>query len=832
MAFRDCILSARDQGAVSEAEADELIARYEAHRKAHAGTANPRGPEGAAKDALAKELSDEAARRERLASLTAAKAEQIRDFLDHYRDEKGRPDVVEAVMGVLENRNNALIGTPSVVGRREALIGYAHHKLEEGLYAFRRSFGLGRRFNRARLENIVAEAFGEGTGDTAAKGFLTAWRSVADALVDRFNAAGGEIAKMADYFPQRHDARRLASAGPQAWADFTRAKLDIAKMTDPLTGGALTPGRLDEALKVVYRRIVTNGAIDREPAMARFGRGALANQRQEERFLQFKDARAWRDYAEAFGSTDIHAVMMDHIHGLAKDVAALEVLGPNPNAMVEWLKNIVDSEAAKAKVGDASLYRGLLSTSSMGAIHTPTGRIENLWNVVNGSTGVGNLNAADVMESVRNVTSAANLAGTALTAALGDPFQQRLARTFAGLPQMRFLAEIPKQMFLGSSKREIARAGIVFEDALDHLARDFKGLSWAARSKEATRYLPDRVFAWTGLTPWTRANRRTQAHGFMFEAGDRAGQTLTEIAKDGIEGERFARFLRGFGIDDATWDLVRSAKGMDHGEAGRLLRPIDVMHLTDPAGFEAGLRYSEAIHAFVEEAVPQNTARVRSAMQGGTKKGTFVGELVRQPTSYMAYPVTMLMSLARATAHEGGPLSKRGAWFLGSAVLGLTVGGALITQMRALRRGEDFEDPRSTAFWLKSFVAGGGSAFFGDWMFADYQRGAADTLARAAGPVGSLVGDVLATVNPAGFAADKDVNRAARAVKLGQRYVPGQNMWWLKPVTERAVWDQLQLIADPKAAQAWRRKERELMKQGRGQWWHHGEVMPERMPAF
>jgi len=70
-------------------------------------------------------------------------------------------------------------------------------------------------------------------------------------------------------------------------------------MIDPLTGGKLTPARLQESFDAVFDRIVTDGAIDRVPSRQRTGRGALANQRQEHRFLQFKDAESWQAYSAA-----------------------------------------------------------------------------------------------------------------------------------------------------------------------------------------------------------------------------------------------------------------------------------------------------------------------------------------------------------------------------------------------------------------------------------------------------------------------------------------------------------------------------------------------------
>lgn len=835
MAFRDCIISARDQGALTPEEADDLIRRYEGHVRSQAGTAHPGGPEAAAKEALAKEVSDQAARKKFIADLSAGVSAEIRDYLDDYTGPDGHPDVLRAAEVLIENRNNELGGTVSVVGQRDALIGRAHGVLERHLYDFRRRWLTGARRNRARLDHTVDEAFGTSTGDVAARGWLEAWRKSVDELVDLFNAAGGGIRKMENYFPQSHDARRISAQGRDAWKAFIKPRLAIDKMVDPLTGGALSPERLDQALDVIWRRIVTNGASEMEPSSQPRGRGALANQRQEERFLHFKDATAWREYAEAFGNPDVYAVMMDHLHGLAKDVAALRVLGPNPNATVEWLRQVIDSEAAKAAIGEPSLYRGHAEPGRNGQLSTGSDRLEDLWRLVNGSVTTSSVNTEAWASTAMNVVTGANLGGTALTSLLGDPAQQSWAARFAGLPAFRALAMLPRQILSGASKRDVVRAGVVMADALDHLQTNFRHLSWAARSKEATQYLPDRVFAWSGLTPLTRAERRAAALNIMFEAGDRAGQTLDAIAADGVAGDRFARFLRGAGIDGATWDLIRSVKGRDQAGAGRTIGPADLYSAAggvDGPLFEAGLRWSEAVHAFVEEAVPEGTARARRAIGRANKRGTVTGEFFRQSLSYMTYPASVMLSLVRATALELSAGAWRGAAFLTSAVVALSAAGAMITQMKAIRRGEDLERMDHLSFWIRSIAQGGALGFYGDWLLADYRRGVGDAVSRFAGPVGNAAASAIAATGGfQSFSEDYDVNTGARFVRLARNTIPVQSMWWLRPVVDRLIWDRLQRLADPKADRAWRRKAADLAKQGRGYYWPPGQAFPSRPPA-
>ena len=58
-------------------------------------------------------------------------------------------------------------------------------------------------------------------------------------------------------------------------------------------------------------------------------------------------------------------------------------------------------------------------------------------------------------------------------------------------------------------------------------------------------------------------------------------------------------------------------------------------------------------------------------------------------------------------------------------------------------------------------------------------------------------------------------------------------MWWLRPASQRLLWDQIDWMADPQAHRAWRRAERKLENdEGQGTWWGRGEATPRRMPEF
>jgi hypothetical protein len=87
----------------------------------------------------------------------------------------------------------------------------------------------------------------------------------------------------------------------------------------------------------------------------------LAQAWLDSRFLVFKDADSWLKYSEKFGrplSTLSNAIdpgaaifdsMISHVHGMSRDIALMERLGPNPSATARWITDGLQIEANQTK---------------------------------------------------------------------------------------------------------------------------------------------------------------------------------------------------------------------------------------------------------------------------------------------------------------------------------------------------------------------------------------------------------------------------------------------------------------------------------------------------
>lgn len=375
MSLKDCIRAAQQDGHLTLEEAQALERRYDELARHVLST-------GRARELLAAELAAEALERKRRVLLTErARMAAERDILQH-RNKEGDLDPAAGFMWLHEHQGQAKF--KDIETARQVILAGANAKLEGLLYEFRKGALTGdkrrkRASVKANMAKVVDEIFGEDSGDAKAKELAGAWTAVAEDLRQRSNAAGSMIGKLDyGYIPQRWSQQRLLEAGPAKFIDDVLARYHSERMKHLLTGEAMTREEVAEAARVSWERITTDGWIDREPAAASPGKGAVWRHHSHERFLHFKDAKAWREMQELYGDGDVYDTMMGHIAHMSRDIAAMERLGPNPAGMREYLKQVVDRQARVARAADAMLegYKGKIADIVSRARHADQDRYD------------------------------------------------------------------------------------------------------------------------------------------------------------------------------------------------------------------------------------------------------------------------------------------------------------------------------------------------------------------------------------------------------------------------------------------------------------------------
>lgn len=819
MSLRDCIASALDRGAISTDEAKWLFERAKAYE----------GLDGkAAKDAFASDLKDEAAEKGRVAALQADAVATIYDDLRRFARFTGAADVVKASYALFENFGHA--GFQSYRSIRNALLSQSLSEMNDFMHAFRRDFAM-RRMNQPMIDDVVRGLFGENVSE-AAKALGDSWSKVAEKLRAQFNAAGGHIGKLETWaVPQRHDASALLNSGFEAWRDFIKPRLDWDRIVRPVTGTTVPEEGRDALLKGIFESIVTDGWNRREPSTQRTGRGALYNQRDDARFLHFKDADAWLDYSKAYGRGSPFAALVDHVSGLTRDVALMKRFGPNPAAAVEWLKQVIDSEAAKSKIEQPSMFAHQVAQTADFAASKAKYMLDGFYDAARGSA-VPFSRTGEAIGMWRDWQYGAKIGSAVVLHTTTNPVLQGMGRHLQG----HSLLQMPMDIIRGFSRNEADEAGMILDDALFHLETGAREQSAWMKAREATRWLPAFTSHWTGLDAVAHASKRSAFMGQMSTYGrlaDRDFAALPARVRDGFEG---------FGIDAGTWDKIRAGTPYDAG--GRpLLRPQDI------SDRNAALAYLGVLHGQAEAMVPQSNMHVAAALSGANKIPV-AREVVKSMMQFKSgFLATMMLTQWQAIERE---IARNGAGaagaYVGSSVLLLTLGGMLSLQAKSVASGKDLRSmdpttPEGRATWFHAFLTSGALGIYGDFLSSElsgYGHGFLETLA---GPSVTGASDFVHAAVMAGKAGvdwasgqkqgDKEITAeekgVVRAIRNNTPFLT--TAWWARAAFNRVIMDQAQYLVDPKAHQAFRAQEQRIRKDtGQGHWWRPGELTPDRLP--
>jgi hypothetical protein len=826
MGIKECINAAISQGEVTREEGDELASRFDSimkQRSQELGVKDENSPNynkayNASKQDLAEELSAEATERKRRALLTETRRKVLVKALMEHKNAKGELDPFEALPMLLEHKGGAKF--EDAESMRVAILAGAQTQLEELLYEFRKgavSGDLRRRGGeaKARMENFIKEAFGEDTGDEAARSMVKAWQQVTEELRQRFNSAGGAIGKLEDWgMPQHHDQLALMSVGEVKWIEYISPLLDREKMINPLTSKAYTDDEMQKALEHVYKTISTNGWHDIEPSGAAVGRGALFNQHADHRFLHFKSADDWLKYQTDFGDGDPFSTMMGHISTMTRDISFMEVLGPNPEVMMTYLRQTLQKHAAKLPDID-----GVSHIEKATKAISLTNR---MWDYMRGSANIpANPKTANVLAVSRNLVSAAVL-GSASISALSDAAFQKVTRKFVGMSKsgvMNVVGETAK-MFTTANQREAVRAGLILDSAT-HVMHQQARYMGSVNTKGISSFLVDRVLTYSGLTPWTQAGKHAFGMAMQAEFADRVGKSLAELP------DALRNTLKRHNISPGEWDIIRASKMYEPETGAVFLRPNEI---SDRIIRE---KYIAMIMRETQHAVPEGTIKSTITLKGG-QPGTLIGEISRNFAQFKTFGVAVIqLHRGRIASELQGGRKWEAANYAGSLLITGTIIGGLALQLKEISKGKDVRPMDSVEFWAAAMMQAGGLGIYGDFLFSGVNRFGGGLMSTIAGPLPGKMDRVRNVLigDPLQAAMGDKTNIGREAVGLVKDWTPGGSLWYARAAYERVVLEQLQQLADPQAHRSFmRQRMKQRRDYGNGYWWKPGEVAPNRAP--
>lgn len=732
------------------------------------------------------------------------------------------------------------------------------------------------REDTAMAHKVIREIFGEDTGSKLAKQAAKAFQDVIEAQRIRFNRAGGNLGKLEHYFPQTHSVRRMVhaaevlagqgrirqnfntlrntvvntlfhevntyGANKAAWVNFIADKLDRNRYLDA-NGDLMNDNDFFDMLGRVYDRIITDGDFDADVSTvagesARQS-AARANRGDLHRALHFKDAESFMQYHDTFGDGGYFDVMLRSVRKTAKDIALLEEMGPNPNAMYRGLQRVGQAEVNKGNMVQGRL--GFLGNVGLSAVDA-------MWKTLNGDANrvtPGRELFASASQGARNMEVVGKLQST-LLASVSDVSSYFVSAYWNKTPLLTATANLLKAW--GSDSKELAiRAGMMADVLSNTIVRWGEanvGEGWTGKLANFTMRV-------SLLEAWTNGVRRASTINMMGTMAK-----LTKFSWESIGGYQ-KRALERMGVDEKTWKIWQAAKPYKQNGVEFLTKQDIRDAFEDP---EFRLKHPDISQRDIDRAVTTYIAFLtdesgiaslnpdlgtRAATNLGFERGTIPGEALRCVMLFKSFPLSfMRRHLERISEINQTEGRASAAGYAATIFVASTFTGAISVQLAALASGRDLQDMSfdNEDFWMQAMAKGGGAGFLSDVIIAGFDGKNAygsPNFVRFAGPVinsGLDTWDVLKTYYNEAMGDeeiglyDSENSGHAKALRLLRGHTPFVNLWYTKGVFDRAVYNDIMEFVSPgylDRVQSWA-----LKNTGQEMWWDMTQIKPTRMPRM
>jgi len=682
----------------------------------------------------------------------------------------------------------------------------------------------GRQKGKAHLPNVIREVLGVSTGDMHAKAVADAWLKVADLTVDLMNAAGGTMNKLSRYLPQAQNAVRVAKGGRDAWVKMHLDELDWNKTRWP-DGKMIAPKDRQAVLDKVYDTLVSDGASKIDVSAFR-GRGrAVGNLIDQHRFMHYKNADSWLKVHQAYGDGNPFDTMVRHIEDMSHKIALVQSFGPNPEMTAMNVASIVRKEAAKIGSEELAHAEAVLKNKFEPMFET----------IMRQNPMDPHSNFGALVTGTSNILTAAQLGSASFLAIPGDFMQTVAVRAlnnmglFDGVKTYLNALVMDPLRSLADGKdfqRVIAnQSGFVMDQAVmaTYAASRWSGV--ATVGPALSRHLSETTMRLSLMAGHTRAARWTVQSEFMGMLHRARGTDFDNLP--------FRQLMQRYGITRDEWDVMRKMPAWEPRTGVQFLRPIDVLKSDVPNRDALFRKFQGMMYDESKAMVPEATIEGGVALKSTTRPDTLPGALLYSFSMYKNFPISFAMIYGRLGMMA--PTVKGRVAFYAGLGAGMTLVGAIGTQLREVSRGRDPLPMDNMAFLGKAFLSGGALSVWGDFLFNGINEYGAGPGEVAAGPILSFIGDTvnLTIGNTFEFMQGVETNTGAEAVEFARRYTPGTSIWWARLMLERKVFDRLQELADPKAYSKWKRRETNQKKErGNEYWWGPGQDEARRAPQF
>lgn len=616
------------------------------------------------------------------------------------------------------------------------------------------------------------------------------------------NKEGASIGKYAGYIMRSsHDIVSIAKSEAE-WKATANATFDLPRMLSEMDYA-----NSDEMIDALYQALSSGlhlKASEGQVTGGKRGLGSLGNRLSKARVIHYKDADAFMAYNQRFGAGNLREAVVSGLDRSANAIGLMQVMGTNPAAFIDSLETQL-AKTLKGKNPDAKTV-----TRFREDIEDARKRLRE----VDGTMDIpGNSTIAQWSASFRMLQTMASLGGSLLSSVsdLGtfivsarhngiNPFQAAGAAV-GGLLKGR---SRPEQVELASA------LGVVFESMAGKMASRFSlddgvrgGISAAQQA----------FFKLNGQTWWTDSLRFAAAEMLSHNLASHAGKSFDALPP------MLAKTLGLYGLDAKGWDVARAAVADANGRS-----------FISPDGIkDAGV--AKALRAYFTD---QNgylllspDAETRYLTKLGTQKGTAAGELVRFMAQFKSFTIAFSQRLAgrELISHINPNVRGAGVWreaaMSGQALLGManliamsTLFGYLAMSMKDIVKGKEPRDPTDVKTALAAMQQGGGLGIMGDFLFGQQNRMGGGFIGTLAGPAaGDLenVAQIFFSAREAALDPEKEAKLGDDLWRLTYSNLPGNNLFYVKPILDYLVLWNFQEMLNPGAMQ---RMEKRAQDQG------------------
>jgi hypothetical protein len=802
-------------------------------------------PKGVNANVVLRELTQDAQKRLVFRQFQAYRQMMaVQDALARLGDAKDRDELVKRASSLYISRNDGmradagveLLAQQIVAENRRNITRFAD--IRPRLVAFQ--VGISKKWNN----DLLRLSRGLASANTEARELFQQMKTALDELTDRYRSAGGDVHKRDGWFlPQKWNQFAVHAAGNtgKEFVDDLMGTLDTgvsiidrAEMKDFVTGQPLSDAELRDVLFEAWESIITNGNNKwREPQGFK-GRSSVANKRTNPRRLHFT-GEGWVHIANKYGDPDVTAAFLEYQEDLARDIAAMEILGPNPQVTLDAVSNSIRSRLGADRNSKPSL-------DYLEQLHDNTLRL--------GYKTI-NYRVAEMDQAARAGTTAALLGG-AFIPAMGDMAVQLFNSVATGTDFRVVVTQLVRAMRNGQySREELLELGLAVKSFVDNNSgmERFLGMSPVQKTGTVLNTASQAVLEKTLLTPWTDAGRQAA----LLSHAARIGRDMSKQWRN-LPHVRKA-FYTTYGITEEVYNRLLHNGPTREGRSFLSPKTVDMNALRDLdrdtySRIQRGI-LNEADNSLLTtntqaEMLLDSLPGFRDPKRAGTAAGILSGQLKMFKRFPAAALIAVLQTLQNQNISKSRRLSSYGVYFSGAMLM-----GAIALQLNHMRSNGtdpvpmfDEDGTPDPKFWFSAALYGGGIPFVGDVVMELATGGSLldvfDPTVRGTSvlemlPTVGLLTDLFDDSVKAAWKGNYGEAGAALGLNIAETGVDifGGNAWPVRTVLDNMIWTPLRQDLTPdlqRNKERWQR--RFAREQGTDHWWRPGEILPDRAPDF